>query len=185
MTGSRCPACGASTPETASWCSLCYADLRPAPIADVPAPISHPSEAAPPAGLDARPDPLTAPIATLLAPAETPVPEPAAPAAVPAVPVATEPLPAVVSADPELDPAEAVTWPCQRCGAAVALALDACPECGAGFLIGAVPTPDLSVPLVGNLTRFSPGQRLLVAAGLAVALIVVFVAVATIGGAIL
>ena len=50
----------------------------------------------------------------------------------------------------------------------MALALDACPECGAGFLDGAVPTPDLSVPLVGNLTRFSSGQRLLLAAGLAV-----------------
>ncbi len=188
MTGSRCPACGASTPETASWCSLCYTDLRPAPTADVPAPSSRPSEVKPPVALDARPDPLTAPIATLLAPAESVAPQPqpeTAPPAVPAVPVAAEPLPAVVTADPELDPADAVTWPCQRCGAAVALALDACPECGAGFLDGAVPTPDLSMPLVGNLTRFSSGQRLLLAAGLAFALIVVFVAVAAIGSAIL
>ncbi|HEX3907950.1 MAG TPA: hypothetical protein VHW92_08460, partial [Mycobacteriales bacterium] len=129
MTGSRCPACGASTPETASWCSLCYTDLRPAPIADVPAPSPRPSQVAPPAGLDARPDPLTAPIATLLAPAETPAQEPQPVVAAPvvpaaAVPAAAEPLPAVVTADPEIDPAETVTWPCQRCGAGVALALD-------------------------------------------------------------
>jgi hypothetical protein len=185
MTGSRCPACGASTPDAASWCSLCYADLRPAPIADAPAPSSRPSEVAPPTGVDTRPDPLTAPISTLLAPAESVAPQPAPEAAPAAVPVPAEPLPAVVAVDPELDPAEAVTWPCQRCGAAVALALDACPECGAGFLDGAVATPDLSVPLVGNLTRFSSGQRLLLAAGLAFALIVVFLAVAAIGGAIL
>ena len=184
MTGSRCPACGASTSEAASWCSLCYTDLRPPPFADVPAPSPRPAEAAPPAELDARPDPLTAPISTLLAPAEA-VASHAQPAAMPTAAVIAEPLPAVVAADPELDPAQTVTWPCQRCGAAVALELDACPDCGAGFLAGAVPTPDLSVPLVGNLTRFTSGQRLLIAAGLAFGLIVIFVAIAAIGGAIL
>jgi hypothetical protein len=181
MTGSRCPACGAATPEGVPWCSLCYADLRPAPAPDVPAPTPEPSAAvpteAPGAVVGAASDPLTAPIATLLgAPAE---PLPAA------VPAASPALPAVVALDAELDPAEAVTWPCLRCRAAVPLALDACPECGAGFLAGAVAPATVSLPIVGNLTRFTSAQRFGLAAGLATCLIVLFFAIATIGHAVL
>lgn len=36
----RCPACGATVPENAGWCSLCHADLRPEPA---PAPRVAPA----------------------------------------------------------------------------------------------------------------------------------------------
>lgn len=59
-------------------------------------------------------------------------------------------------------------WPCLRCGANVSIALDACPECGAGFLSGTGEAASLQVPGVGDLARANPGMRLavgLVAAG--------------------
>jgi hypothetical protein len=67
-----CPACGASVRVDAPWCSLCHADLRPAPEP-------------PPALPDAALDPLTAPLLDLVLPravqplpvAEEPVPVPA------------------------------------------------------------------------------------------------------------
>jgi len=31
--GTRCPTCGARVTSVASWCSLCFADLHPAPLA--------------------------------------------------------------------------------------------------------------------------------------------------------
>lgn len=50
----RCPTCAAHVPAGASWCTLCYADLRPAPAAapapcpepaaPVPAPVGTPAE---------------------------------------------------------------------------------------------------------------------------------------------
>jgi hypothetical protein len=181
MTGSRCPACGAATPETVPWCSLCFADLRPVPAAAVPAPRALPPEDILPAQSgargDAAPDPLTAPISMLLdpvaqVPTASPAPEPAAEIG--------EPLPGVV--DPQL--AEA-SWPCSRCGARVALSLDACDECGAGFLTGAIPPTTMSLPIVGDVAKLSKVQRFALAAGLAVTLIVVFLALATVGRAVL
>jgi hypothetical protein len=178
MTGSRCPACGAATPETVPWCSLCYADLRPVPAAAVPAPRHVATEDNPTAVTgrleDPAADPLTAPISTLL---ELPT--------VPTVPIeaveaAGEQLPGVV--EPVLD---AATWPCSRCGAHVPLALDACDECGAGFLAGAIPPPTMSVPIVGDVSRLSKAQRFGLAAGLAAGIIVVFLALATVVGAVL
>lgn len=35
MTTDRCPACSAAVTPGAPWCTLCYADLRPAPVAPV------------------------------------------------------------------------------------------------------------------------------------------------------
>jgi hypothetical protein len=93
---------------------------------------------------------------------------------------AGEPLPGVV--DPLL--AEA-TWPCSRCGARVALLLDACDECGAGFLTGAIPPTTMLLPIVGDVAKLSKVQRFALAAGLAVGLIVIFLALATLGGAVL
>jgi hypothetical protein len=185
MTGSRCPACGAATPETVPWCSLCYADLRPVPAAAVPATRNDAIIDVPPAAPDtlgdAAQDPLTAPISTLLSPPA----ELTAPAA--AVETAPEPssdaadaLPGVV--DTQLASA---TWPCSRCRAQVPLLLDACNECGAGFLNGAIPPPTMSLPIVGDVQRLSKVQRFGLAAGLAVAIVAVFLAVATIGAAVL
>jgi hypothetical protein len=166
MTGSRCPACGAATPETVPWCSLCYADLRPVPAAAVPAPrhiASEDVQTAPSVMLeDPAVDPLTAPISTLLEPP-------------------AEPLPGVVEPEPDA----AAAWPCARCGAHVPLLLDACSECGAGFLAGAIPPPTMSVPIVGDVSRLSKAQRFALAAGLAVGLIVVFLVLGTIVGAVL
>jgi hypothetical protein len=178
MTGSRCPACGAATPETVPWCSLCYADLRPVPAAAVPAPRHVATEDVPTAAPgrleDLSADPLTAPISTLLEPPTM------ATEATEALEPVGELLPGVV--EPVLD---AASWPCSRCGAQVPLALDACGECGAGFLAGAIPPPTMSVPIVGDVSRLSKGQRFGLAAGLAAGLILVFLALATVVGAVL
>jgi hypothetical protein len=184
MTGSRCPACGAATPETVPWCSLCYADLRPVPAAAVPALRDVPSEDVLPTVPDlphnAALDPLTAPISTLLSPptehTTTPDPAPIAPEAA----VDAEPLPGVVATE-----LASATWPCTRCGAHVPMELDACTECGAGFLVGAIPSPTVSLPIVGDVQRLSKMQRFGLAAGLAVVIVAFFLALATIGGAIL
>jgi hypothetical protein len=185
MTGSRCPACGAATPETVPWCSLCYADLRPVPAAAVPATRTLASVDVPPAAsgalADAAPDPLTAPISTLLSPpAEPTAPTDAPPPDPGSSPVDVETLPGVV--DPQV---AAATWPCTRCGAGVPLLLDACDECGAGFLAGAIPPPKTSLPIVGDVQRLSKVQRFGLAAGLAIAIVAVFLVVATIGAAVL
>lgn len=193
MTGPRCPACGAATPEGVLWCSLCFTDLRPEAAADVSAATPEPPPVAPEPvpgpGVDARPDPLTAPISTLLGSLPPAAAAPAftetAAAPDPAVPAVPE-LPGVVTVDAELDPsAGAASWPCLRCGTAVDLSLDGCPECGAGFLAGALPAATLSLPLVGNVAAMSPAQRFGLAAGLTVGLVVIFLALATIGGAVL
>ena len=43
---SRCPRCSAAVAETAVWCSLCYADLRPAPVPVAQALAAEPAERA-------------------------------------------------------------------------------------------------------------------------------------------
>lgn len=59
----RCPRCDAHVPAGASWCSLCYADLRPAAVAPAAAaetlvePLVEPLAAEPPA------EPLVTPLA--------------------------------------------------------------------------------------------------------------------------
>ncbi|TAL20802.1 MAG: hypothetical protein EPN99_08795 [Frankiales bacterium] len=58
-TASRCPHCRASIRPGAPWCTLCHADLRPAPEPEpAPAPVVRPV------------DPLTAPAALLGLPAQ-------------------------------------------------------------------------------------------------------------------
>ena len=183
MTGSRCPACGAATPETVPWCSLCYADLRPVPVAAVPAPrhvATEDTQAAASGALeDPSLDPLTAPISTLLDPPAEAIAAPV-PAPGPASDPVAEQLPGVV--DPVLG---AAGWPCSVCGAHVPLLLDACSECGAGFLSGAIPPPTMSVPIVGDVSRLSKAQRFGLAAGLATGIVVLFVVLATVLGAVL
>lgn len=43
----RCPRCSAHLRAGSDWCSLCYADLRPAPAEPPPAPAAPPGEAVP------------------------------------------------------------------------------------------------------------------------------------------
>jgi hypothetical protein len=62
------------------------------------------------------------------------------------------------------------------------MSLEACPDCGAGFLAGATNATATRLPLVGDVQRMSHGQRLLVGGAIAVVLMVVFVLVAEIGG---
>jgi len=108
----RCPRCAALVRPGAQWCTLCYADLRPAPA---PPPVA-PLPPAPAAASSDIFDPLTAPLALLergaeeLAPAEAPT----------------------------VGPKE-TGWPCASCGATVPLAEPNCTSCGAGFLAGTLP----------------------------------------------
>lgn len=62
------------------------------------------------------------------------------------------------------------------------MSLDACPDCGAGFLAGATETPGSHLPLVGDMRRITQGQRMFVAAAIAVILMIGFLLVAEIVG---
>jgi hypothetical protein len=164
-------------PSEAQWCSLCFADLRePVPVREQ---VSVP----------AAPDPEPAPAAVVAAPlndrpspdALLGLPERAAPAetADAASDRATE-----ASA---LQPQEraAVTWPCGRCGEQVAMSLDACPTCGAGFLEGAAGAVSVHLPVVGDMGKMSRSGRLMVGTVISIIVMIVLVLLATIGGHLL
>jgi hypothetical protein len=158
----RCPDCGAGSPESAQWCTLCFADLRPAPP---PPPVRAVPAAAPSGSAPATAQP------TITGPAAVALDDPL-----------TGPLPGVVGAS-RVDPLAAVaTWPCIRCGEPVPISLDACPSCGAGFLSGSVADLSLRIPGVGDVSRMSRGQRAGLAAALALGLMLVLVLLATLGG---
>lgn len=112
----RCPNCAALVRPGAPWCTLCYADLRPAP-AQLDARPATPA-------LDPALDPLTAPLA-LLERVAAHGSEVAG-----AAPVAEEP--GVVAEEPESVPG--ASWPCRRCGVRVAFDELTCTSCGAPFL---------------------------------------------------
>jgi hypothetical protein len=88
-----------------------------------------------------------------------------APAPVPAVPVGPAPVPAPVAT-------AGSGWPCGTCGAVNGFDLDACAACGSGFLtaLRGQEAPLLVLPGVGDVTRLGRGQRLALAAGVAVLL---------------
>ena len=101
-----------------------------------------------------------------------PAPEPvvAVPAPAPAVDPLTAPASALgLASPPGTDP----TWPCTTCRVANPIAANACVACGAGFLSGLRETegPLLELPGVGDLTRMSRGQRMLVAFGVVLAFV--------------
>jgi hypothetical protein len=79
-------------------------------------------------------------------------------------------------------PTDTASWPCPHCRAWVAMSLDSCPDCGAGFLSGATETVGTRLPLVGDMSTFSAGQRLLIGAGISIVLMVIFVVLAEVGG---
>jgi Double zinc ribbon len=133
-----CPSCGAALRPDATWCSLCFHDLR--------------APAAPPEPEEQVVDPLTSPLLDVALPrqprpAPAPAPEPVVPE-----PVVSEPVGAV--------------WPCSRCGTVNELGSPLCTACGAGFLAGASDKPELVLPGVGNLHAMSRGQRAGLAFGL-------------------
>lgn len=146
-----CPSCGAALRPDATWCSLCYFDLRRAAAPETPEPV-------PPSGGD---DPLTAPLLDLLLPA--PLAPPAA--------VAPAPAPAVVPGPGGPAQRAEASWPCTRCGARNALTAGACRDCGSPFLGDASEPPSLVLPGIGDLTQLSRGHRLAVALGLVMAVL--------------
>lgn len=119
----RCPLCSALVRPGSQWCTLCYADLRPAPVVQPAAEQHARAERGPQPKLqDGAFDPLTAPLALLDR-------EEGAPGG--QVDVAGDPPAgkhAARSAEPE------VGWPCARCGTIVPFDESSCTACGAGFL---------------------------------------------------
>jgi hypothetical protein len=98
----------------------------------------------------AAPDPLTGPLADPLgAPLADPVGSPTQPVAGP-------------------------NWPCTACGTVNPIARDTCSACGLHFLaaVRAGDAPLLELPLVGDITRLSRGQRFALAGAVALAVIV-------------
>lgn len=67
----------------------------------------------------------------------------------------------------------ASVWPCAACGAANSYAVSVCGACGTGFLAGLRESegPLLELPVVGDLTTLSRGQRLGLAAVVVLAVI--------------
>lgn len=158
MSDVRCRACGAAVPAAAEWCSLCFADLRqPAPVRE---PVSVPASVpgAPPAVAEA---------AAL-----------ASPTAAVASAAVSLPSPRSTVATPVGDKAR---WPCPRCSELVALSLDACETCGAGFLAGATTAALARLPVIGDVGQLTSSQRLLFAGAVAFAVTVVLLLLATLG----
>jgi RNA polymerase subunit RPABC4/transcription elongation factor Spt4 len=121
------------------------------------------------------PEPVAAaPAAALLTPARPSVPHAPAPGA---------------TVGPDVGPAAAEpaapTWPCTACGAAVPFALDACPECGAGFLTGGDAGLHLAVPGVGDLATANTGMRVAVGLAAGAVLCVAFMLVLLVLGKLL
>ncbi len=61
----RCPGCGAGVRAGTHWCTLCYADLRPAPP-PAPEPVRAPVPVPVPVPEPPAVDPLTAPLPVVL-----------------------------------------------------------------------------------------------------------------------
>jgi hypothetical protein len=164
VTTARCPACDAAVASDAPWCTLCFTDLRPAPVVQAPV-VPALAAAAPvmaaallPAMVPAQPGrhaAAPAPHAAAPAPhAAAPAPHAAAPAALAPHPILDAPV--ATAADIKL---AAPGWPCQACGEMVALDLTDCPNCGGGFLGGTVVDVSLRLPVVGDVAKMSPGGR--------------------------
>jgi hypothetical protein len=128
----RCPKCAAAVRKDADWCTLCYADLRPAPA---PPPVI-------PAAPVAAPAPITAPSPTnhLDAPYERVLAAVYAGDSVPQIPVE-----AATAPEPASEPGKASGWPCTGCGELNSFDTANCGVCMSPFgaqLRGVVPTVD-------------------------------------------
>lgn len=77
------------------------------------------------------------------------------------------------------------TWPCPSCGAGVAMTLDECSVCGAGFLEQARQGHSLNVPYFGKVGKLDSNQRLFLGIGVGLALLVALVILATVAGELL
>ena len=139
-----CPSCGASLRPDAPWCTLCYADLRPAAV--LPREPSAPITAAPTHERPTEPPDLPLP-------AHAP----------------DEPQ-SVATPGPLGD----TRWPCSRCQSDNPMQSNTCAACGAGFLAAVrdAEPPLLLIPGVGDLTKMDRGKRLALAVGLVAAVLV-------------
>ncbi len=153
----RCPACGAACSDTAEWCTLCYAELRPTP----PTVEVAPPAAAPDAGFT---DPHPLPGAS---PSPVPVPEPLADPPILTAAAAT----AVVAPEPR--------WPCTACGALMPMPEPACTVCDSPFLRDPVGVP------LGGLAAMPPARRALLMVVGSLLLMGVFLLLALIVGSLL
>jgi len=153
----RCPRCGAHVRTDAPWCTLCYADLRPAP-APAAATVTVPAAEE---GVPTEFDPLTAPLAL-----------------VEAVAGGTY---AGVDAHLPSAPTKAVGWPCPHCQIVVPFDSSECPDCGTAFLDGATGEADF-VQRVG--TGMSTGTQVMIMAVGSIGLVAVITALLYIAGSI-
>jgi RNA polymerase subunit RPABC4/transcription elongation factor Spt4 len=157
--GARCPHCAALVRGDSAWCSLCYADLRPAPQ-----PSALPALQQPVPPQTAAFDPLTAPLALLDGFAGS---EPA--------------VAAVATAESATASSEA--WPCLHCGVRVPLEENACPSCGTGFLEGAIPG-EATLGRLGNAAASKQTKAFIMIGG-SVGLLGVLLALMYVLGAVL
>jgi hypothetical protein len=142
VSSDRCPACAAAIPIGAPWCTLCFADLRPAPVA---APEPDPVQVA-------AFEPVPVSVGAAAAPVDLPLPPD---------PI----LDAPVMRAPSIRGNRAATWPCTGCGASVPIAEMTCPGCGAGFLAPEQDRMSLVLPGIGDITQLSGSGRVMLMAG--------------------
>lgn len=115
-----------------------------------------------------------------------PTTQPLSPGAVEASAVTPAMAPAPDGAAPDVAPdGEANAgpmWPCPKCGNLVSMTLDHCNACGAGFLEQARQGRGVHVPVIGTVGPLTSGQKLILAAGVGIGLMVVIIVLAYIGG---
>jgi hypothetical protein len=77
------------------------------------------------------------------------------------------------------------TWPCPKCGTLVPMSLDHCTVCGAGFLADARGGNSIKVPVFGEVGQLTTGRKVMIGVVLTLAVMVVLLLLATIGGKLL
>ncbi|GAC1330060.1 MAG: hypothetical protein NVSMB13_17950 [Mycobacteriales bacterium] len=171
MTHDRCPACGAACRSDAQWCTLCYADFRPAPVSQ-------------------------APLAVLDRPVHPDVDEvvPTRRRGRHAAPVPDDETD-IDDSDyrdhsdrrhprdrPGASPAVR-GWPCPNCSATTPMDRSTCDGCGLPFLADLqAGVPSVRLPGIGDVAQASKGVRMGVAAAAGLAAIVVLVGLLTLVG---
>ena len=127
------------------------------------------------APVGAEPEPQRTP--SMLAAAHEPPPVGAIP------PQGSAPPPPGTVAVAPTPPARAVHgWPCTACGALNDFTVSACSGCGAAFL--ATTRPGLTLPVIGDISRLSAPQRMLLALAASPLLAVVLVILAALVGTV-
>jgi hypothetical protein len=146
------------------------------PYVAPPRPVAPPQPQAPPPQAQQQ----------VSAPSQAERPLVAAPFVPTANPLASDQPAVDAPSDPAAEaPVDGPMWPCPTCGATVPMSLDFCNSCGAGFLAAARHGHSLQVPFFGDIGKLTSGQRLTIGVITTLALILVFVIVATIGGKLL